>query len=315
MAERAIAVSDKRRRKTLMNRLRRYAVLYLLIVIPIAYLFVLRIYPILLQVVLSFKDYTLKQGIWGSRWVGVDNFTELFGSNSFQRILVNTLRISLLRLACGFFPPIILSIMLFDMTSKRFRSFSQSILYIPHFFSWVIVYAIVQVLFQNTGYINAIRVFFGGEPTDFLMDVDYFLPILIGSGIWKGLGWSTIIYLAALTGINIELFEVAKIDGAGPLQRVWYITIPGILPVIAFVLTMSLGSILSAAGSEQIILFYGPANYSVSDVIGTWVYRQGLGKLKYSLGSAVAMFESSVGLILVLLCNWIASRYAGVGIW
>ena len=315
MAERAIAVSDKRRRKTLMNRLRRYAVLYLLIVIPIAYLFVLRIYPILLQVVLSFKDYTLKQGIWGSRWVGVDNFTELFGSNSFQRILVNTLRISLLRLACGFFPPIILSIMLFDMTSKRFRSFSQSILYIPHFFSWVIVYAIVQVLFQNTGYINAIRVFFGGEPTDFLMDVDYFLPILIGSGIWKGLGWSTIIYLAALTGINIELFEVAKIDGAGPLQRVWYITIPGILPVIAFVLTMSLGSILSAAGSEQIILFYGPANYSVSDVIGTWVYRQGLGKLKYSLGSAVAMFESSVGLILVLFCNWIASRYAGVGIW
>ena len=315
MAERSIAVSDKRRRKTLMNRLRRYAILYLLIVIPIAYLFVLRIYPILLQVVLSFKDYTLKQGIWGSRWVGVDNFTELFGSNSFQRILVNTLRISVLRLACGFFPPIILSIMLFDMTSKRFRSFSQSILYIPHFFSWVIVYAIVQVLFQNTGYINAIRVFFGGEPTDFLMDVDYFLPILIGSGIWKGLGWSTIIYLAALTGINIELFEVAKIDGAGPLQRVWYITIPGILPVIAFVLTMSLGSILSAAGSEQIILFYGPANYSVSDVIGTWVYRQGLGKLKYSLGSAVAMFESTVGLILVLLCNWIASRYAGVGIW
>lgn len=229
--------------------------------------------------------------------------------------MVNTLRISVLQIIVGFAPPVLLAIFLFDMTSGRFCKLAQSVLYIPHFFSWVVVYNLVNVIFSNAGYLNLIREAIGLKAVSYMIDVNYFLPILIGSSLWKGLGWGTILYLAALTGIDTELFEVAKIDGAGPLQRIRYITLPGILPVMVFTLTMSLGRLFSAANTEQILLFYGPANYSVSDVIGTWVYRQGLGKLEYSLGAAVEMFQSVVGLLLVLICNKAANRVAHVGIW
>ena len=147
------------------------------------------------------------------------------------------------------------------------------------------------------------------------MEPKYFLPISIGSGVWKGIGWGTIIYLAALTSINTELFEAAKLDGAGPLQRIRYITLPGIYSVIVFVLVLDLGRLLSNAGTEQILLFYSPSNYNISDVIGTWVFRQGLGQLQYGLSAAVAFFESTFGLILVLVSNKVAKKLAGVGIW
>ena len=302
-------------RHSLKGRLRRYLPIYVLMLLPFAYLLLYRYYPIFLQFVLAFKKYKIKGGIWGSDWVGTANFVKMFTSNNISRLFVNTIRISVLRLVVGFFPPIILSIMLFDMTSERFRRISQSILYIPHFFSWVVIYGIVLVLFQTEGYINNIRLAMGMERVEYLLLRDYFLPILIGSGLWKGLGWSTIIYLAALTSINPELYEVAKIDGAGPLKRIWHVTLPGIKSVVVFVLVMNLGSILSAAGTEQILLFYGPSNYAVSDVIGTWVYRQGLGKLEYGLSSALAMFESTAGLVMVLISNALARKFAGVGIW
>lgn len=299
----------------LFKRLRKYWVFYILAIIPVAYLLVFRFWPILLQIVLSFKEYSIKGGIWNSEFVGLENFEKLFFDDDFRQIIFNTFRISVLRLVCGFFPPIILAIMLFDMSSNKFRRFSQSILYIPHFFSWVIVYGIVQILFQSTGYINYVREALGFESIDFLMKSKYFLPILIGSGIWKEMGWGTIIYLAALTSINTELYEAAKLDGAGPLQRIRYITLPGIKGVIMFVLVMDLGKLLSAAGTEQILLFYNPTNYSISDVIGTWVYRQGLGKMQYGLAGAVSFFESTIGLILVLISNWLGKKYAGVGVW
>lgn len=303
------------KRQDLSKRIRKYRVFYVLAIIPVVYLLVFRFWPILLQLVLAFKEYSIKGGIWGSKFVGLANFRDLFMGDEFGRLFVNTIRIASMRLVFGFFPPIILAIMLFDMSSNKMRRFSQSILYIPHFFSWVIVYGIVQILFQKTGYINYILEALGFESVDFLMKSKYFLPILVGSGIWKGLGWGTIIYLAALTSINTELFEAAKLDGAGPLQRIRYITLPGITGVVMFVLIMNLGSIMSSAGTEQILLFYNPTNYSISDVIGTWVYRQGLGKMQYSLASAVSLFESTIGLVLVLLSNWLGKKFAGVGIW
>ena len=158
-----------KKKNTVLHRIKKYRILYLLAIIPFAYLIVFRYWPIFLQFVLATKNYTIKGGIWGSPFIGLDNFAQLFRSQEFQKILFNTIRISLLRLLCGFVPPIILSIMLFDMTSKKFRRISQSILYIPHFFSWVIVYAIVQVLFQNTGYINSFLGFIGVEAKQFLM--------------------------------------------------------------------------------------------------------------------------------------------------
>lgn len=307
-------VAMAERRKTVL-RAKRYLPIYLMMLIPFIYLAIYRYYPILLQFVLSFKNYKIKGGIWGSKWCGWENFINIFNTPTISRIFGNTFRIALLRLVIGFFPPIILSIMLFDMTNERFRRISQSILYIPHFFSWVVIYGIVLVLFQKEGYINGVRAAMGLPAKEYLMLKEYFLPLLIGTGLWKELGWSTIIYLAALTGINPELYEVAKIDGAGPIRRIVAITLPGILPVIVFVLTMNLGSLLSAAGTEQILLFYSPSNYSISDVIGTWVYRQGLGSMKYGLSAAVSVIESTVGLALVLLCNRLAIRLAGVGIW
>ncbi len=299
----------------MLQRMKKYWTLYALAIVSFVYLIVFRYWPILLQFVLATREYSILGGIWGSKFVGLENFRTLFQSAEFQRILFNTIRISVLRLVCGFFPPIILSVMLFDMTSAKFRKFSQNILYIPHFFSWIIVYGIVQVLFQKTGYINHILNFFGLESVDFLMGTKYFLSILVGSGVWKNIGWSTIIYLATLTSISPELYEAARLDGAGPLQRVRYITLPGMKSIIVFVLIMDLGKLLSLAGTEQILLFYNPSNYNVSDVIGTWVYRQGLGRLQYSLSAAVAVFESTIGLILVLICNKIANKVAGVGIW
>ncbi|MCI6036574.1 MAG: ABC transporter permease subunit [Clostridiales bacterium] len=309
-----VSIAQKKNQKR-RGKIKEYRFIYLLLILPVLYILIFRYYPILTQLLLSFKKYTLKGGLWNSKWVGLLNYQKFFQSPEFGKLMVNTLRISVLQIIVGFAPPVLLAIFLFDMTSGRFRKLAQSVLYIPHFFSWVVVYNLVNVIFSNAGYLNLIREAIGLKAVSYMIDVNYFLPILIGSSLWKGLGWGTILYLAALTGIDTELFEVAKIDGAGPLQRIRYITLPGILPVMVFTLTMSLGRLFSAANTEQILLFYGPANYSVSDVIGTWVYRQGLGKLEYSLGAAVEMFQSVVGLLLVLICNKAANRVAHVGIW
>ena len=306
--------TKKLRSKTI-KKIIEYRFLYFLALPIVVYLLIYRYYPIFTQFMLSFREYSILDGIFGSQWTGFNNYNTLFGSRDFARIMQNTVRISVLQLCAGFLPPLVLAILLFDMTSSKFRRISQSILYIPHFFSWVVIFNLVHVLFSNTGYINSLIQVFGGEAHDFLLQKDFFTPVLIGSSIWKELGWGTIIYLAALTSIDTSLFEVAKIDGAGPLQRIWHITLPGILPVVVFVLAMSLGNLFSAANTEQILLFYGPQNFSVSDVIGTWVYRQGLGKMQYSLGASISMFQSVIGLLLVLLCNRLARKLAGVGIW
>ena len=304
-----------RHRRTLKKRLVRYLPLYILLIPPLAYLLILRYYPIVAQFAVSLSNFKLKGGVWHSPFVGLDNFKQLFSSASFIQIMVNTIRISVMNLILGFFPPILLAIALFDMLSVRFSRVTQNLLYIPHFFSWVVIYNITVALLTSTGYLNGLLSLLGLPEQSWMMKTSGFLPIIAITNLWKELGWGTIIYMAALTSIDTALFEVAKIDGAGPIQRIRYITLPGILPVVVFVLTMALGRIFSAANTEQVLLFQGPANYSVSDTIGTWVYRQGLGKLKYSLGSAVDLFQSMIGLILVLICNKTANKVAGVGIW
>ena len=308
--------AEKEARKQILKRqLRRYLPLYILLIPPLIYLIVLRFYPMVAQLVISFSDYKIKGGIWNSPKVGFANFQKLFSSASFTQIMINTIRISVINLLLGFLPPIVLAIALFDMVSQKASRVCQNLLYIPHFFSWVVVYNITVALLQPTGYLNGVLAALGLPQQNWMMKVSGFLPIIAGTSLWKELGWGTIIYMAALTSIDTQLYEAAKIDGAGPIQRIRYITLPGILPVVVFVLTMSLGQIFSAANTEQVLLFQGAANYSVSDTIGTWVYRQGLGKFEYSLGSAVDMFQSLIGLALVLICNKAANKTAGVGIW
>ncbi len=294
--------------------MRRYWFLYLLFVPVIVYYLVFRYYPIFLQGILAFKQYKLSSGIWGSPWVGFDNFTYVFARPDFYNVLENTIVISLLRIAFGFFPPIVLAILLFDLRSSLLRRVSQTILYIPHFFSWVIIYGIVFAMFSNTGMVNQLIMGIGGSEQNFLMAPEWFRPLIVGSGIWKEIGWGTIIYLAALTGIDPSIYEAAKVDGAGPLQRIRHITLPGIRPVVVFLFTLSLGSVLNA-GVEQILLFYSPATYEIGDIIDTFVFRQGLNQLQYSMATAVGLFQSVIGLILILSANWLAKRYAGTGIW
>ncbi len=303
-----------RRRSTLIIQIQKYWFLYVLFIPVLMYYIVFRYYPIVVQMLLAFKQYKLSLGVLESPWVGLDNFRYVFGLADFYNVLGNTIIISLLRIIFGFFPPIILAILLFDLRSSWLRRFSQTILYIPHFFSWVIIYGIVYAMFSNTGLINQLLMSVGMTEQNFLMAPEWFRPLVIGSGIWKEIGWGTIIYLAALTSIDPSIYDAAKVDGAGPMQRIRHITLPGIRSVVVFLFTLSLGSVLNA-GVEQILLFYSPATYEVGDIIDTFVFRQGLNQLQYSMATAVGLFQSLIGLVLILTANSLARKYAGTGIW
>jgi len=293
---------------------KQYWFLYLLLLAPLTYMILFQFYPIIVQFILSFKSYKLMGGIWGSPWVGLDNFRQVFARPDFYQALSNTVIISLLRLSFGFWPPLLLAILLFDLHSRLLKRVAQTIMYIPHFFSWVIVYGVTFALLSNLGVVNQVINLFGGDAINFLVSVNWFRTVLVGSGIWKEIGWGTIIYLAGLTAVNPELYESAMMDGAGPWRRIWNITLPAIRPLIIFLLTLSLGSILHG-GVEQILLYYSPATYSVGDVIDTWVYRQGLGQLQYSLAATAQFFQSLFGLVLVLLVNHLSKKFAGIGLW
>ena len=302
------------KRQKVLRNMKRYWFLYLLFLPTLIFLCVFNYWPIFLQFILSFKEYTFLGGIWGSEWVGLENFIEIFSTPEISRVILNTIRISLINIVISFVPPIILSILLFDLRSNLLRKVTQNLLYIPYFFSWIIIYAVFYAIFANTGALNSLLQQFGLPMQNFMIEKEYFIPMLIVSSLYKNLGWSTIIYMAALTSIDTELFEAAKIDGAGPIARIRYITLPSIKSISIFVLTLSLGNIL-VVGTEQILLFYTPASYEIGDVIGTWIYRQGLGKMEYSLGAAMSMFQSVIGFILVMCSNVFAKKFAKVGIW
>lgn len=301
-------------RRPLLGRMSRYKVFYIAMVPIIIYYLVFKYYPMILQFVLAFKDYKLRAGIWGSPWVGFKHYQEVFSNPEIIRVIFNSIKISLMRIVIGFPFPVIMAILLFDLRSTWLRRTCQTVLYIPHFFSWVIVYGIAFVMFSNQGFVNQLIRMLGGESVNFMASTEWFYPMVIGMGIWKELGWNTIIYMAGLSSIDLSLFEAARIDGAGPLQRIWYITLPSLKSVMVFLFTLSLGGILNAGG-EQLLLFYSPATLSVGDIIDTWVYRNGLGKFMYSLSSAVTLFQSLTGLILVLTFNKLATKFAGTSIW
>ena len=293
----------------------KYRDCYIMLIPVLAAVIVFRYIPIVSQFFLATSDYRFIDGILGSPKVGLKHFMHAFSSIDFPVVLKNTVIIATLRLATGFLPPIVLAIALNDFFHKRFARFSQTIVYLPHFLSWVIVYGIAYAfLSPGFGIINYWREFFGLADINMLIDEKYFRGIIIVTGLWKELGWSCIIYLAALSGIDPELYEAANIDGASVWRRILHITLPGIKPVVVFVLTLSMGSLIQS-GFEQIFLFQKTANLRVSDTIETWVYRRGLVDLEYSFATAVGIFQSVVGLALVLASNKLAKRFTGSGIW
>lgn len=301
-----------KKKNDLKRRLKKYRALYFILAVCVAYYFLFLYVPIFSGIIISFKDMKVGSSVMNAKWVGLENYRYVLHNPEMFKLLRNTLIISCSRLIFTFLPPIILTIIIFDLRSKRFQKLCQTTVYIPHFFSWVIIYGIAFAFFSGSGLINDIVEMLGGKRVDFFTSKKAFVPMLIGTQIWKEAGWGTILYFAALTGINPELYEAAKIDGAGPLQRIKAVTLPAMLPIITFSLIMALGSILNN-DFEQIMLFYNSAVYEVGDIIDTWVYRVGLGRMEYGVGAAVSMLKAIISLILIVSANAFSKKTTGRG--
>ena len=280
---------------------------YLLLLLPALVIFVLFRYIPMAGIVIAFKKYTIAGGLFGSPWVGFTYFERLFDSEKFYQVLWNSIRISFLKIAIGFPGPIIFALLLNEVRQTAWKKSFQTISYLPHFVSWVVVGGIVRDVLSVHGVVNGMMGFFGAEPRLFLQEMHSFLPIVITSMIWKNIGWGSIIYLAAITSIDPDLYEAAEIDGAGRVRRMWHITLPSITHVIIILFLLRIGNILEA-GFDQIFNLYNPLVYDVADIIDTYVYREGISGFQYSLTAAASLFQNVVGLMLLLMVNVVTRR-------
>jgi len=298
----------------LWRKVMKYRWLYIMIIPPLVYFFVFQYLP-LWNAQIAFKDFKPLLGVWKSPWTGFDHFITFFNSFYFTQLIGNTLIISFLKLIFGIPAAIILALALYETCFKTIRAVVQTVAYLPHFLSWVIMFGVLLMLLSpSDGLINEIIKASGGKPINFLTSPDWFRLVVVASDIWKDMGWGTIIYLAALMGIDPSLYEAASVDGASRLQRIWHISLPGILPVIVIVTMLRLGHILNA-GFNQIFVLYSLPVYSVGDIIDTWVYRQGILSFQFSLATAVGLFKGVFGLILVVSANRAAKKIAGAGLY
>ena len=257
----------------------------------------------------TFKEFLPGQGIWGSPWVGLENFEYMLALPDTKRVMWNTLFIAAAKILINFPVPIIISILLNEVKNHRFKRSVQTIIYLPYFISWVILAGIIQDLFAKEGLINQFLGIFGAEPVFFLGNKYAFLGVLIGTDVWKNFGYNTVVYLAAITGIDETLYEAAKIDGANRFQQIWNVTLPGIAPIVVLMMILNLGNVLNA-GFEQIFNLYNPLVYETADIIDTFVYRISLVEANYSLGTAVGLLKSVVSFILIVTSYKIANKYS-----
>ncbi|PWU67955.1 protein lplB [Gracilibacillus dipsosauri] len=296
----------------LIKNVRKYWMLYLMILPGIIYYIVFKYIP-LMGSVIAFQDYQIFNGILGSPWVGLENFKHLLHYQDFHEVLRNTALIALYQLIFQFPAPIILALLFNEVRLLIVKKTVQSLFYLPHFLSWVVVGGIVFELLASQGLVNAIRDLFGLEPILFMQEEGYFRSIVIISGIWKEVGWGTIIYLAAITGINPSLYEAAVIDGANRFKQTIYITLPLLLPTISVLFLLNIGNFLEL-GFDQIFNLLTPMTYSVGDIIETYVYRAGVLQGQYSLTTAIGLFQSVIGFALLWIFNRLA-RKSEQGLW
>lgn len=288
--------------------------LYVMLLPGLIYFVLFRYWP-LWNAQIAFKDFKPLLGVEGSPIIGFKHFVTFFNSFYFSQLITNTLVFSLMKLILGMPVAIILALSIYESIFKRMARLVQTISYLPHFLSWVIMFGILLVILSpGEGLINEIIKARGGEPIAFLTSPGWFRVVVIGSDIWKETGWSTIIYLAALMAIDPTLFEAAAVDGASRLQRIWHISLPGIASTVVVVTLLRLGNILDA-GFHQIFVLYSLPVYSVGDIIDTWVYRQGILEFQFSLATAVGLFKGTIGLLLVLFSNRLAKRLTGAGLY
>jgi putative aldouronate transport system permease protein len=293
---------------------RKHWPLYLISVPGIIYFLIFKYIP-LFGSVIAFQNYNIFKGIKGSPWVGLDNFKRMFDYSDFLPILKNTILIGIYDLLFAFPIPIILALLINELRIMMYKRIVQTVVYMPHFLSWVIVGGIVVgVLSPSTGIVNHLLSIFGFEPIYFLGENEYIRSILIGSGIWKESGWGTIIYLAAIAGINPDLYEAAQIDGASRLRQVTSITIPCILPTIVILFLLQIGNFLDF-GFERVFVFLNPLNNENGEIIDTFVYRAGLVDRQYSYTTAIGLFKSVVGLALIMLSNTFSKKMTGDGLY
>lgn len=299
---------------TAWSRIKKSKMLYLIFLPVVVYYLVFHYAP-MFGVAIAFKDYNAFKGFMDSPWVGLDHFKSFFGSMYFGRLISNTFLISLYGLIFGFPAPILLALLLNELRDGWFKKVTQTVSYLPHFVSTVVIVGMfVNFLSPSTGLINNIIAQFGGERTYFLNDPRYFRGLYTAMNIWRGVGWGSIIYLAALTNIDVEQYEACVIDGGGRLRQTWHITLPGIASTVIIMLIFRVGDLLSV-GYESIILMYTPAIYETADVISTYVYRRGLVDADYSFATAVGLFNSLIGFLLIVGTNTVAKRVSETSLW
>lgn len=311
----AISAEQKaHNRKQLWIEVKRHRMLYLFILPCIVFLIVFCYTP-MAGVVLAFKNYRFDLGIFGSEWAGLKHFRKFISAPEFWMTIKNTLVISGLKLLVCFPAPIALALLLNEVEAVRFKKVIQTLSYLPNFVSWVVVVQLMNALFTPYGGIfNNIRQMMGLEPI-FLMGMkNAFLPLVVFSDLWKGVGWGSIVYLAAITGVDQELYEAASIDGANRWQCTWKITIPSIMPTIGIMFIMAVGGILNA-GYDQILLLQQPANTELSQILDTYIIQTGIRYGKFEYATAIGLFKSAFSLLLVTLTNYLTKKYAEIGLW
>lgn len=297
----------------LLNRMKRERYIYLLLLPGVLYFIIYRYMP-MAGLIIAFQDYNPFSGFMGSDWVGMKHFARIFENKDVVQVLMNTIQISLLQIFVAFPVSIVLALMLNELRNETFKRFIQSMIYLPHFLSWVVVVGIFIVFTRGEGLINSVLATFGLEAVPFLTDPAYFKPLIILQVIWKEAGWGTIIFLAALAGVNPSLYEAAVIDGANRWRQLWHVTLPAIRSVIIILFILRLGTVMDT-GFEQIFLMLNPFNMDTGNVLDTYVYFKGIQQGNISFATAVGMFKGLVGLVLVVAANKMAKRFGEEGLY
>lgn len=294
--------------------LRRYWALYILLLLVMAYYVVFHYAP-MYGVQIAFRNYSASKGIWGSTFVGFKHFERFFKAFDFKRLMGNTIGISLYQLAVGFPAPILLAILINEIRNRYFKKTVQMVTYAPHFLSLVVVTGIVTTfLSPSSGVVNQVIKSMGGEPVYFMAEPAYFKTIFVFSGVWQNVGWNTIIYLATIAGIDPELYEAAVMDGANKLRRILHVTLPMLVPTITILFIMNIGRLMQV-GFEKVLLLQNDLNISASEVISTYVYKNGLLKGQFSFSTAVGLFNSVINFTLLVTVNAITRRMGGNSLW
>ena len=303
-------------KKTLWERIKKDVQInhtfYVMLIPLLAFYLIFHYYP-MYGAQIAFKNFSIGKGIEGSPWVGMKHFNQFFKSIYFERLLTNTLLINIYDIVLGFPLPIILALLLNEVRSSGYKRTIQTVTYLPHFISTVVLCSLVREFTARTGLINDIITMFGGERIVFLSKPEWYRTVFVGSGIWRECGWNSIIYMAALSAIDVEQYEAARIDGANRLQQMWYITLPALLSTIVIMLIMRFGKIMNV-GAEKTLLLYNPSTYKTADVIASYVYRKGIIDGNYSFSTAVGLFNSVINFIMLLSVNKISNKLTGSGL-